>query len=138
GWYASRGVAEILALHELALNKNWNSQLQFLDFFGHPQYKNTGLTPINPGNFQGKPGMILPQGVEPVGAVSAPLDFQQQMQFVRALAEDRIVIPDLSSGEHLVGPRSVSGKITATQVNAIVGLTNQSNDLRSRMFRMQL
>src|SRR5581483_11447687 len=138
GWYASRGVAEIQSKHEQALNKNWNAQLQYLDFFGHPQYKNAGLTPINPGNFQGQPGSILPQGVEPVTMPSAPLDFQAQMQFIRALAEDRIAVPDLSASEHLVGPKPGGKGTTATQINAIIGLTNQSNDLRSEMHRISL
>jgi hypothetical protein len=138
GWYSSRGVAEILLAHELSLSKSCNSKLQFLDFFGHPVYKNDGLAPINASSFQASPGRILPQGVEPVQAPSAPIDFEEEMQFVRALAEDRIQIPDLAAGQHLSGRRGAKGEITATQVNAVIGLSNQSNDLRSRLFRQQL
>ena len=138
GWYSPRGITEILFTHEMSLNKSWNTKLQFLDFFGHPVYKNSGLAPINSESFKASPGRILPQGVEPVTPTSAPIDFNEEMQFVRALAEDRIQIPDLSAGEHLSGRKGQKGEVTATQVNAVVALSNQSNDLRARLFRMQL
>lgn len=133
GWYSARGVAQLLVTHELSLCKTWNSLLQHLDYFGQPNYTNDSLTPGNTRNIDTSPGSILPQGIKPVVNPSAPIDFEKQMQFVRALAEDRIMIPDLGSSEHLSGPQA--GNKTATQVRAVVGLSSQSNDLRSRMFR---
>ena len=138
GWYSSRGIAEILLPHELALNKDWNAKLQYLDFFGQPNFKNNSLQPFNSLDFKNAPGAILPPGIEPVAPQSAPIDFVSEMQFIRALAEDRIKVPDLSASEHLQGPSSSTGKPTATQVNAIVGLSSQSNDMRARFYRIQL
>jgi hypothetical protein len=136
GWYSSRGIPAILFQHELMLCKNWNSQLQHLDYHGQPTYSNDSLTPGNTRNIDTGPGAILPQGIKPNVNPDAPIDFEKQMQFVRALAEARIAIPDLGSSEHLAGPQT--GDKTATQVRAVIGLTGQSNDLRSRMFRSQM
>ena len=118
------------------LCKNWNSQLQHLDYHGQPTYSNDSLTPGNTRNIDTSPGAILPQGIKPNVNPDAPIDFEKQMQFVRALAEARIAVPDLGSSEHLAGPQA--GNKTATQVRAVIGLSSQSNDLRSRMFRSQM
>jgi hypothetical protein len=136
GWYSSRGIPAIVLQHELMLCKNWNSQLQHLDYHGQPTYSNDSLTPGNTRNIDTSPGSVLPPGIKPNVNPDAPLDFEKQMQFVRALAEARISIPDLGSSEHLAGPQS--GSKTATQVRAVIGLSSQSNDLRSRMFRSQM
>lgn len=138
GWYSPRGITEILFTHEMSLNKSWNGLLQFMDFTGLPVYENEGLAPMNSDSFQPRPGSILPQGIKQRMPTSAPIDFNLQLQFIRALAEDRIQIPDLSSQEHLSGRKGQKGEVTATQVNAVVALSNQSNDLRARLFRMQL
>src|SRR5207248_206592 len=75
GWYSSRGVPALIGEHEMSLNKMWNSQLQFLDFFGHPVYSNSSMTPINTENFRARPGKILPPGIMPVPAQDAPIEF---------------------------------------------------------------
>lgn len=139
GYYSSRGISEIIFKHELDLCKTWNAKLQYLDFFGQPNFKNNSLSPLNAANFQNQPGKILPPGIEKEAPMDAPLDFEKEMQFVRALAEDRIRIPDLGASQSLTGDASKrKGGDTATAVNAIIGLTSQSNDLRARIFRLQL
>lgn len=136
-YYSPRGIVEILSQFELDLCKLWNHKLQYLDFFGQPMFTNDG-TASNPQNYAPSPGRILPQGVEPVPPASAPMDFQQEMQLQRALAEDRIQIPDLSAGEHLVGKRGAKGGTTATQIDALMAQSNSGNDMRARTFRLQL
>jgi hypothetical protein len=138
-YFSPRGITEVVAPHEASLSKVWNAKLQHLDFHGNPTYKNTGTGPIpNASNFRQQVGGILPPGIEPVQNPTAPFDFNEEMQFTRAHAEDRVSVPDLSAGEHLAGDRGAKGNITATQVNAIVGQSGQSNDLRSRVFRLDL
>ncbi len=136
-YYGTRGITEILSHFELDLCKLWNHKLQFLDFHGQPTYKNTGIIP-NPANFQNRPGKILPQGIEPTQTVQAPIEFKEEMQLQRAIAEDRVQVPDLTAGEHLSGSKGSKGEITATQINAIVGQAGQGNDMRGRTFRGQL
>lgn len=136
-YYSVRGLAEILSEDEQSLNKLWNHQLQFLDFFGQPNFESAQGVSI-PANFQNKPGAILPAGLTVSRPESAPMDFKEQMELRRALAEDRVQIPDLSAGQHLAGPRGSSGKVTATQINALVSQSSGGNDLRSRTFKLQL
>lgn len=138
GWYSPRGVCEIAARFQQSLSKQWCNQLQWMDYNAQPDFKNTSGAPVNAQNFQRRPGGVLPPGIEPNRANEMPADFVEQMQFVRALAEDRIQMPDLNSGEHLAGTRGAKGEITATQVDAIVGQSNQGNDMRSRVFRLQM
>lgn len=139
GWYSSRGVVELIAPNEQALCKTWNAKLQYLDFFGNPTYQSDPSNPLPTStNISTKPGAILPAGLVPTQMHSAPLDFEQEMQFTRALAEDRIAVPDLNASEHLSGNRGASGGTTATQINAIVGQSGQSNDLRARIFRLDM
>jgi hypothetical protein len=126
-FYSPRGVAEILAQDELELCKLRNSKLQFLDFFGHPQYKNTGAI-SNPVNFKPQPGVILPQGIEPIINPHAPLDFAQEMQTQRSLAEDRIQVPDLGASEHFASESDA--KKTATGINAITAQAG-AGDIRA-------
>lgn len=138
GWYSPRGICEIAARFQQSLSKQWCNQLQWMDYNAQPDFQNTSGAPVNAQNFQRRPGGILPPGIVPNRANEMPIDFVQQMQFVRALAEDRIQMPDLSSGEHLSGKHGAQGDVTATQINAIVGQSNQGNDMRSRVFRLQV
>lgn len=138
GWYSPRGVCEIAAKFQQALSKQWCNQLQWMDYNAQPDFKNTSGAPVNSQNFQRRPGGVLPPGIEPNRANEMPGDFVQQMQFVRALAEDRIQVPDLGSSEHLVGNPGLAGEVTATQVDAVMGQSNQGNDMRSRVFRLQM
>lgn len=139
GWYTSRGIPELVAPFQMGLKKLWDSSLEHLDFHGKPTYENTGTSPIpNAGNFRTKPGDILPPGLKPVVNPGAPIDYEKQMGLTRALAEDRIAIPDLGSSQHLNGRQGKSDQTTATEVNAIVGISGQSNDMRARVFRLDL
>jgi hypothetical protein len=137
GFYSPRGIAEILEPFELALCKNWNYQLQFLDFNGQPTFfVNSPMA--NLVNFTNEPGSTRPFGIERDAPLNAPLDLMQQMEMTRALAEDRVQMPDLGNTMHLTGKEGQKGEVTATQIRAIVGLSAQNNDLRSRLLKGQL
>ncbi len=137
GFYSPRGIAEILEPFEAALCKNWNYQLQFLDFNGQPTFfVNSPMA--NVMNFSNEPGSVRPFGIERDQPLDAPLDLMRQMEMTRALAEDRVQMPDLGSSQHLSGQAGQKGEVTATQIRAVVGLSAQSNDLRSRIFKGQL
>lgn len=56
----------------------------------------------------------------------------------RALAEYRVAIPDLGATEHLEGGAGKKGNVTATQIQAIIGQSGLSDDMRSRVFRLDL
>lgn len=137
GFYSARGVAEILEAFELDLCKMWNYKLQFLDFNGQPTFYIDSPT-ANMMNFTNAPGSTRPFGIKRDDPLSAPVDISQEMAMTRALAEDRIAIPDLGNPVHMEGRPDTQGKVTATQIRAIVGASNQSNDLRAKLFKGQL
>jgi hypothetical protein len=137
-YYAPRGIAEVLSHHEMDLNKLWNHKLQHLDFSGQPAYLREVGAVVSTTNLKQEPGRILPEGVVPVESPGAPLDFEKEMQLQRALSEDRVQVPDLSAGQHLTGKRGAKGEVTATQINALVQQAAGGNDMRARVFRLQL
>jgi hypothetical protein len=141
GWYSPRGVAEIVASFEDSLCRQWNFKHDWMDFFNRPLFKRTPGSlggGQNTSNTKFLPGSTLPDGVEPVESKAPPLSFDQEMQTTRALAEYRINVPDLGATSHLQGRAGARGDVTATQVNAIVGQSQLTDDMRARVFRLDL
>jgi hypothetical protein len=141
GWYSPRGVAEIVASFEDSLSRQWNFKHDWMDFFNRPLFKRAPGSlggGQNTSNTKFLPGSTLPDGVEPVDSKAPPLSFDQEMQTTRALAEYRINVPDLGATSHLQGRPTARGDVTATQVNAIVGQSQLTDDMRSRVFRLDL
>lgn len=136
GMYAPRGIAEINAAFETSLCKMWNQKHDWMDYFNRPTYsqeRDMG----NPSNWKQQPGQILPPGIVPNPSVAPPMSFDEEMQGTRALSEYRTNIPDLSTGQqHLAGRQGAKGDVTATQINAIVGMSGLADDMRVRVFRM--
>jgi hypothetical protein len=141
GWYSPRGVAEIVASFEDSLCRSWNFKHDWMDFFNRPLFKRLPGSlggGQNTSNTKFLPGSYLPDGVEPVESKAPPLSFDQEMQTTRALAEYRINVPDLGATSHLEGKPGARGDVTATQVNAIVGQSQLTDDMRARVFRLDL
>jgi hypothetical protein len=141
GYYATRGVTEITASDESYLNKMWNAKADWMAFTVNPAFEQTGDVPIpNSQNFQRKPGSIMPRGLVMQTPPPAPVELNQEMEFSREHAEYRVQMPDLGAASHMTAGRGggQADRVTATQINAIVGLSNQSNDLRARIFRLDL
>src|SRR6266566_5261696 len=135
GWYSPRGISEIVAAFEDSLCRLWNGKHDCMDYYNKPLFKNTGQLG-NTGVTRFLPGSTLPQGVEPVTFPEPPIDFDQEMQSTRALAEYRAGIPDLGATQHLTPGRGSRGDVTATQIQAIVGQSGMSDDMRARVFRL--
>ena len=141
GWYSPRGVAEIIASFEDSLCRQWNFKHDWMDFFNRPLFKRAPGSlggGQNTSNTKFLPGSTLPDGVEPVDSKAPPLSFDQEMQTTRALAEYRINVPDLGATAHLQAHPTGRGDVTATQVNAIVGQSQLTDDMRSRVVRLDL
>lgn len=137
GFYSERGTVEVTASHESSLNKLWNQRHQWGDFHNNPTYT-TDKPVANPSNVKTGPGRILGDGLKPNFPPPIPSSLMEEMEFTRGIAEQRVQIPDLGASTHLVPGGGKGGGVTATQINAIVGQSGQSNDLRSRIFRMDL
>lgn len=136
GFYSERSIPEVVFQFEQLLNKTWNTQCTWMDFFAQPMFRQTqsGAAPVN--NFKTGPGRVAPFGLEPVETKEAPRSLQEQMQFARALAEYRVSVPDLSGGQHLTPYSQPEGKKTAREVSAVMDLSGMTNDVRARVFRL--
>ena len=139
GHYSSRGIIEINVPFESSLTRSLNMFHEHMDFSARPQYENSGASPIpNASNVKTRPGSILPPGLKLAVHPGPPLSLREDMDMMRSIAEDRTQVPDLSSGEHVSGTKGKGGNPTATQINAVVGQSGQGNDMRARVFRLDL
>jgi hypothetical protein len=138
GWNAPRGVIEQALPYENSISATWNSKHEWMDFACRPVFEST--QPLaNTGNIKLGPGDVLPFGIKMHEAPQAPIDFSAEMQSIRATAEYLVQIPDVGGSAHLSGKEGYGGeKATATQIQAIVGQSNQSNDLHGRIFKMDM
>ena len=133
GFYSSRGVVELQAIFEAELTKLMNEKNDAMTVFNRPLFRAERDMP-NSGNLRMTPGSILPYGIQPVAQQSPPISFDQQMNIMREIAQNRVSTPDFGLTQTLQN----SERRTATEIQAIGGLYQQSSDLRMRIFRIAL
>ena len=133
GFYSSRGVVELQAIFEAELTKLMNEKNDAMTLFNRPLYRAERDMP-NSGNLRMTPGSILPYGIQPVAHQSPPISFDQQMNIMREIAQNRVSTPDFGLTQTLQNTE----RRTATEIQAIGGLYQQSSDLRMRIFRIAL
>lgn len=133
GWYSPRGIAELLAPFESALNHTWNQKHDSMTLFNRPLFRAEREVP-NSINLRMQPGQILPYGIAPVPMPQPPMSFDQEITQVRQIAEQRVSNPDYGMGQVI----NTSNRRTATEIEAINSQTAQSGDLRARIFRVAL
>lgn len=132
-YYDSRGVAEILAAFETYLCKTWNEKSDSMTYFNRPLLMSEQQIP-NPSNLAWEPGTILPFKVGRVDLGAPPMSFEDEMLTTRSIAEQRMSMPDFGVGRQ----DNLSGRKTATEVDAISTTANTVIDMRSRLSRRQL
>ena len=138
-WNASRGIVEINGPFEGSLTKNWNTIHEWGDFFAKPMFQNTGTYQAPTAqNWKAAPGKIMPPGLVPMDMPAPPAFLREDMEMTRAIAEDRTQVPNLGQSEHLSGNQSNTGKVTATQINAIVGQSSQGSGMKAKVFQLGL
>ena len=133
GFYSSRGVVELQAIFEAELTKLMNEKNDAMTLFNRPLYRAERDMP-NSGNLRMTPGSILPYGIQPVTHQSPPISFDTQMNIMREIAQNRVSTPDFGLTQTLQNTE----RRTATEIQAIGGLYQQSSDLRMRIFRIAL
>lgn len=133
GFYSSRGVVELQAVFEAELTKLQNEKMDCMTLFNRPLYRAERDMP-NSGNLRMTPGSILPYGIQPVMHQAPPISFDTQMNVMREIAQNRVSTPDFGLTQTLQNTE----RRTATEIQAIGGLYQQSSDLRMRIFRIAL
>jgi hypothetical protein len=134
GYYSPRGVPERVAPFEAALNKDWNTQKDYQTLTCTPMFSAKGGLPTGTQNIRMIPGEVVPFEVNAVQFPSMPMDIGMQMQMTRMTAEQAIAAPDFGAAQNAPGQKPR----TATEMNMVGGMANQTSDLRSRIFRREL
>jgi len=134
GYYAGRGVAERLAPFEAALCKDWNTQKDFQTLTCTPMFSAKSGLPPGTQNIRMVPGEVVPYEVTAVQFPAMPMDIGVQMQMTRMTAEQSIAAPDFGAAQNAPGQKPR----TATEMNMVGGMANQTMDLRARVFRREL
>lgn len=132
-WLAPRGACEILLPYQAELTKLLNEKNDALTFFNRPLFQTDRDVP-NAVNLRFHPGQILPFGVKPVAMPTPPIDWERQMLLMRDIAERQIAVPDYGMSQ----VQDIRRARTATEIEQLTSVSQQSADLRMRIFRMSL
>ena len=93
GWYSPRGFGELLAPLEQYLTKLWNEKADFMTFANRPIY--TGDKEMqNTANYRWQPGEYIPGNIRSVQNAPPSMDFNNEMMFVKGIAEQQTQSPD--------------------------------------------
>lgn len=128
-FYSSRGVMELTQMFEASASKMWNEKLDYMSIANRPVLSTQGGS-INAQNIRWEPGAVYDSILQLVQQPSPPVNFDQEIQSNRSLAEQRVGIPDFGVGDQ---SGSQGKNKTATETNAITQVMQQSNDLRARV-----
>lgn len=133
GVYASRGIPERIAPHEMYATRLWNEKADSMTFLSKPLFTHDGAA-MNLQNIKLTPGQIVPNNLRAVQMGKPPFEFDQELNSTRMIAEYQIGMPDFGTGQAL----NTKERKTATEVSAITNLMSQSTDLRAWIFRRSL
>lgn len=137
GWYAPRGVAELLAPVEQYMTKLWNEKADALTFVNRPLL--TGEKEIvNSANYRWAPGEYVPGNIQGVRMSPPPMSFDGELGFAQSIAEQQSQSPDFGitqPGE----PSDTGGKPrTATENQRISALQQSGTNDNGLIFREDL
>lgn len=128
GFYSSRGVMELVQMFEASACKMWNEKLDYMSIANRPVLSSQGGS-VNAQNIRWEPGAVYDAILQLVQQPPPPVDFDREVQNNRSIAEQRVGIPDFGIGQDNQQDKSR----TATEVNSITNVMQQSNDLRARV-----
>jgi hypothetical protein len=127
-YYSSRGVMELVQMYEASASKMWNEKLDYMSIANRPVLSSQGGS-VNAQNIRWEPGAVYDAALQLVQQPPPPVNFDEEIQSNRSFAEQRVALPDFGIGQDNQQDRSR----TATEVNSITTVMQQSNDLRARV-----
>ena len=132
GLYASRGEVEKVAPFETYASRVWNKKAEALDHYATPLY--TSDDEAQDGkSLTFHPGQFVPRGVRRVDMGQPPFALDQEINLTRAVAEQRVLMPDFGIGGEQMGE-----KRTATEVEQLASLGGITTEARAHIFRLPL
>ena len=129
GFFSSRGAMELVQMYEASACKMWNEKLDFMSIANRPVLSTQGGS-INAQNIRWEPGAVYDSVLQLVQQPPPPVNFDEEVQNNRSMAEQRVGMPDFGIGDQ---SDSQGQNKTATETNAITTVMQQSNDLRARV-----
>lgn len=138
GYYSARGIPEIVMSFELSISKTWCDKHDAMTLTTAPVYYSKGALP-NGAQIRMRPGQILPFEIAPVNQPGPPLALDQEIAFLRGVAEYRVSMPDFGLTEQANPARAQRrDSRTAKEIESIGALSGMSSDLRARVCRLSL
>lgn len=134
GWYAPRGLGELLAPVEAYLTKLWNEKADAMTFSNRPVLTADGEIP-NVANLHWQPGEIIPMNLRGVQMPAPPFSYDQEMMFARTIGEQQAMTPDFGITQEHGGS---SRPRTATENERISALQSAGMNDNAMMFRDSL
>lgn len=135
GWFAPRGISELLASFEVYATKLWNDKADAMTFGNKPLFTSEGEI-TNTANIRFAPGELIPGNVKAVQMPPPAFSFSEEINFTRSLAERRSRTPDFGQFAPEEGAQGQGGKpITATQSRIAAGLQAVGADHNGDTFR---
>lgn len=136
GWYAPRGISELIAPVEQYLTKLWNEKADAMTFANRPLY--TGDKEIvNSANYRWAPGEYIPGNIRGVQQGTPPFNFDQEIGFARSIAEQQSQSPDFGITDNS-GAQDTSKPRTATENQRISALQQTGTNYQGSLFRQRL
>jgi hypothetical protein len=137
GWYAVRGLGELLAPDEQFATKIVNEWADYMTFSNRPIY--SGDKEItNAANYRWQPGEYIPGNIHSVQQSAPPMSFSEMLMLSRGMAEEKAQSPDfgITSSE---GQNTNGGKPrTATENDRIAALQQTGGNYQASIQRRVL
>lgn len=136
GWYAPRGLAELLAPIEQYLTKLWNEKADAMTFANRPLY--TGDKEIvNTANYRWAPGEYIPGNIRGVQQGKPPFSFDEEINFANQIGEQQSQSPDFGISNTTPGKGGKDPR-TATEIDQIGALQQAGISDSGMIFREDL
>ena len=132
-FYSPRGIMELVQMYEASACKTWNEKLDFMSIANRPVLSTQGGS-INAQNIRWQPGAVYDSTLQLVQQPPPPVSFDEEIQSVKQMAEQRVGVPDFGIGQD----QQPNKNRTATEVNSITTVMQQSNDLRARILKLSI
>ena len=134
GWYAPRGLGEILAPWEQYQTKLLNEKADNMTFTGRPMF--TGPDAIKNGaNIRFVPGEFVPGNITSVQMNPPAVNFNSEIEYAKSEAEEVAQSPDFG----ITGQGPTGGKArTATENDRIAALAQAGTVYSGKGFRRKL
>lgn len=130
GHYSSRGIPELVADFEVYGCKVWNEKSDAMTLYNRPIFGSDSPIP-NAGNLRLHPGQIV-NGLRAIGTGNRPpISFDEEINAVRGLAEQRVGSPDYGIGQQ----NDKNDSRTAHEIERIAQEAGKGVTLRARIFR---